>query len=84
MSYPFGTLLVIEEMIMAAADTSSTQLSAGFADAYQMARRSMFEAAARVLRYHATVSDLKRARPATTASTAEPQRSGSPGDSTGA
>jgi hypothetical protein len=57
-----GTLLVIEEMTMAAVETSSAQLATGFADAYQLARRSMFEAAARVLRYHATASELKRIR----------------------
>lgn len=69
---------------MAAADTSSAQLSAGFADAYQMARRSMFEAAARVLRYHATVSDLKRSRTAPAATAVEPARPGSHSESTGA
>lgn len=64
---------------MAAAETSSAQLSNGFADAYQMARRSMFEAAARVLRYHATVGDLKRARPAAATTPSEPEQTRSSG-----
>lgn len=68
---------------MAAAETSSAQLSNGFVDAYEMARRSMFDAAARVLRYHATARDLKRGHAPNAAGGAEAKRATPPNTAAG-
>lgn len=47
---------------MAAINTANPQAAFGFADGYRVIQRAAFDAASRVLRYHATAAELKLAQ----------------------
>jgi hypothetical protein len=51
-----------EEIFMSAMNPSEAQATFGISQGYQVIQRGAFEAASRVLRYHATAAELRLAR----------------------